>query len=181
MEEELLLWEENGEGRPIGRISCARQGMYVRFVAGCPRQGDRGGVRKVWLQQGEKRMLLGTLLPEGNRLTLRRSVSLSALAEQGVPSPERGIVTGGEPCSRPGGGQWQGPERFPLPLPEGGCPQRRWGWKPEGDGFLLRFPWGVGQPWPMVSLFCFGQVAEGAVLYHLDSRGVPRMPEASGG
>lgn len=179
---ELLLFEEGAGGARMGTLSCVRQGMYVRFQASCPCPQGSQAVRKVWLEQGEKRMLLGTLAPEGNALTLQRSVSLAALAEQGISAPERGIVTGEaaprrEPSpQREQPSQWQGLNRFPMPLPEGTIPGGRGGWRRCGDGYLLRFPWGVGRPWPLVSLFCFAQVRDGAVYYRLDGQGVPLMP-----
>lgn len=176
MEEELLLFEEGSGRESVGKISCVRQGMYVRFQASCPRPNGGQTVRKVWLEQGGKRMLLGTLAPEGNRLTLQRSISLAALAEQGISAPERGIVTGEAAPRREEPPQWQGLDRFPVPLPEGSSPGGRGGWRRYGDGYLLRFPWGVGRPWPLVSLFCFAQVRDGAVYYRLDGQGAPLMP-----
>lgn len=204
MREELLLFEDGGDGRQVGTVSCTRQGMYVRFGVSCPRQAGQPGVQKAWLEQGERRLLLGTLAPEGDRLTLRRSVSLTALAEQGLTDPERAVVTGAsgraaspnrgadprrsqpaEPQGYPNrqptpnrqtAPQWQGLHSLPVPQPEGTDPTGRGGWTEDRDGYLLRFPWGGGQPFPLLPLFCFARVGEGAVYYRLDGRGLPRMP-----
>lgn len=187
MEERLALLRDGAEGEKLGTLSCARQGMYVRFQAVCPRPETQAGLQKVWLEQGTRRLLLGTLAPEGRLLTLRRSVSLAALSAQGVPAPERGIVTGAEllPAARAGSpsqqaegdaGCWQALPALPVPLPEAEAAGRRGQWRREGEAYLLRFPWGWGQAFPLPSLFCFARVREGAVYYLLDGQGYPLPP-----
>lgn len=190
MEERLALLRDSADGERLGTLSCARQGMYVRFQAACPRGEALNGVQKVWLEQGTQRMLLGTLAPEGRLLTLRRSVSLAALAAQGVSAPERGIVTGVTATERSPAGReaspngqtpgeparWQALSVLPVPLPEAEAAGRRGQWRREGEAYLLRLPWGWGQPFPLPSLFCFARVRDGAVYYLLDGRGFPLPP-----
>lgn len=181
MEERIPLYERGAGGEEYrrGHISCTRQGMYVRFRVNCPAWEGCPGVCKVWLERGGRHLLLGTLIPEGTALTLSRRLSVAELAGQGMEQPECAVACAGEPVGRDTVGRWQGLASLPLhpkdrvlgeclhQAPETGQ------WKPEGDGILLRFPWRPGRPYPLVPLFCFGRVREGAVYFCLNRRGEP--------
>ncbi|MCD8342286.1 MAG: hypothetical protein LUC87_09095, partial [Clostridiales bacterium] len=120
MEQRIPLYERSPDGSAVrrGEVRCTVQGMYVRFQADCPAWSPRPEVCKVWLEQGERRLLLGTLMPEGDRLTLSRQRSAGELNRWGVPNPERALVAGDAPPPR--AGQWQRLDALPLRLRDEG-------------------------------------------------------------
>lgn len=181
MEQRIPLYERRPDGSTVerGEVRCTAQGMYVRFQADCPAWTARSEVRKVWLEQGAHQLLLGTLLPEGARLTLNRRLSAGELRRQGLSAPERAVVVEGNPPPPPGAVQWQRLSTLPFcPRDESlaECLRRAPGdgqWRSEGDCYLLRFPWRPGQAFPLPVLFCFGQYREGAVWFRLSGQGYP--------
>ncbi|MCD8147066.1 MAG: hypothetical protein LUD84_07320 [Clostridiales bacterium] len=154
MEQELPLYE-NGVLR--GHILCKNEGCYMTFLADTPLLG--GGVKKVWLfsDSGEK-LLLGTLVPEGQRLRLRRRVSHSDLRFRGMAAPTSGQINPQEDA--PG---WSGFATLPTQDAElaAALTGLQGGWRQGEDGVELRFPWQVGQAVPVVSRFCLGQPGDG--------------------
>ncbi|MCD8159977.1 MAG: hypothetical protein LUE61_02090 [Clostridiales bacterium] len=182
MEQRIPLYERSPDGAAVqrGEVRCTGQGMYVRFQADCPAWSPRPEVCKVWLEQGERRLLLGTLMPEGDRLTLSRQRSVGELNRWGVPNPEQATVAGDEPPPR--ADRWQRLDALPLQIrdeslaealrraPAGGR------WRAEGEGWLLRFPWQPGQAFPLPALFCFGRYREGALWFRLSGQGYPVSP-----
>lgn len=155
MERRLLLLE--GELQR-GELLCRDEGCYVLCSVDVPLW--ECGVKKVWLcSEGGGRVLLGTLVPDGNRFRLRRRVSHSTLRCCGVSRPDWALVN-------PEGqaGDWKGLASLSLPDSELSrlihtCPQGLW--RREEASLLLRFPWREGQRVPLVSLFCFGRPHEG--------------------
>ncbi|MCD7838951.1 MAG: hypothetical protein LUG65_08595, partial [Clostridiales bacterium] len=86
MERELPLYEK---GVLQGHIRCKDEGCYMTFSVDTPLLGD--GVKKVWLfSDSGGRLLLGTLVPEGQRLRLRRRISHSDLRCRGMAVPTSG-------------------------------------------------------------------------------------------
>ncbi len=150
MERELPLYE-NGVLR--GHILCKDEGCYMTFSVDAPLLG--GGVKKVWLfSDGGGRLLLGTLVPEGQRLRLRRRVSHSDLRFRGMAAPTSGQINPQE--AAPG---WSSLSTLPLHDPElvAALAGLQGSWRRDGDSVELRFPWQVGQAVPVVSRFCLGQ------------------------
>lgn len=181
MEERIPLYERGpgGEEHRRGQINCTRQGMYVRFRVNCPVWKGCPPVCKVWLEQGGRHLLLGTLIPEGTALTLSRRLSVAELAGQGVEQPECAVACAGEPVGRSAVDRWQSLASLPLRPKDpvlGDCLRQapeEGQWRPEEDHILLRFPWRPGQPYPLLPLFCFGRARDGAVYFRLNGQGAP--------
>lgn len=143
---------------PGGVVTVRREGDRAVCQAISRRGGD--GLYKAWLEGSAGRCLLGTLIPEGGALRLRRVMSVAQLERQGVWPPTCGEVlmafpvTGREP---PPGWQWQErPGRLMgdsvLSRALHGCPGAFF--RREGEGFFLAFPWEKGAPFPIPPLFC---------------------------
>lgn len=151
----MLLLEDEVQR---GELICRDEGCYVLCCVDVP-VWDRG-VKKVWLcSRGGGRVLLGTLVPEGDRFRLRRRISHSTLRCCGVSRPDCALVN-----PRSGMRDWRGLESLSVRDPElrhqlSCAPQGLW--RREGDTLLLRFPWHPGDPVPLMSLFCFAAPREG--------------------
>lgn len=78
MEWDIPIYEQ-GELR--GQLKVNRQGLRTIFQADCPAWDS--GIKKVWLRGERGSLLLGTLVPEGNRLRLGRTISNAMLRERG--------------------------------------------------------------------------------------------------
>lgn len=148
------------------------------------RADAKGGVWKAWLLGTDgTRALLGTLIPEGGALRLRRAVPLEQLQRQGVWPP---IGTELLPAETPRS----------SPVPEGwqytDCPARLMGeadlrhglrcvervlFRREGDEFFLAFPFDNKAPFPLPSLCCLCAVARLGecpyLLFRFSHRGCP--------
>ena len=73
---------ENGER--IGTLAVCREGLYTRFEAAIP---ARPGLQRLWLCGERSAACLGLLVPEGERLSLRRRLSRAEL--RSLPAPLR--------------------------------------------------------------------------------------------
>jgi len=153
-------WSFEGQN---GAVTVHQEGD--RAVCRAIRTADSGGLYKAWLLGAGGKVLLGTLIPEGGALRLRRVMEIASLERQGVWPPVGGEVTLAYPFV---------PEA-PLP-PEWrwtDCPQRLledpmlsrclWGvrralLRRDMEGFLLAFPWSLHDPFPIPPLFCLARV-----------------------
>ena len=137
------------------------------------RPDDGSGLYKASLTGPGGRYLLGTLMPEGGRLFLRRTPSIDSLRRQGVWP-----VTGVEEiltCSfqeRPPAIEWEDPvlRRSAASLPPHTV--RR-----EDGGFSLRFPFDPRAPFPLVPAFCFARLEGGRLVFSFRKGGIPRFEE----
>lgn len=99
-----------------GQLRVERQGLRTVFRADCPAWDDT--IKKVWLRGNGGNLLLGTLVPEGDRLKLNRTISNAMLREKGLEHCQRSEIEGAmdnghseSPPSRlrkTGGCQWRG-------------------------------------------------------------------------
>lgn len=144
----------------------------------------RGSIWKAWLLGGSGRVLLGTLIPEGGALRLRRVVPVAQLQRQGVWPP-----AGAELC--------QTDTAFPE-SPDGwqciDCPARlmkepllrnalrnteRALLRQDGEGFTLGFPFDEKSPFPLSPLFCLCRVEQmngkACLLFSFNRQGCPRL------
>lgn len=154
-----------------------------RAVFHCERPMSRDGLYKVWLQGDGGEALLGTLVPEGDRLALRRAVWPGELQRFGC-WPVRGAECR---MTYPFGGrdEWRWEE----------CPQNlvdaetaRFGeWQrmlyyKEKNGFSLASPLQKDCPLPLAHLFCMAQPrqlrGQQWLVWTFDREGKPRWPEA---
>lgn len=186
METRLALEREGG------RLSVRQEGP--RAVLEAERQDDGRGLYKVWLTGRAGDMLLGTLMPEGGRLYLRRALPVGELERLGLWPVERAesrlvFSFGGEGrYAPPPGWSW---ERDPArllgdPLLRAAAGRlRRALFRREGEGFALAAPWRSGEEFPLTPLFCFAHPAELAgerwAVFHFSRRGCPVFPERENG
>ena len=161
-----------------GTLAVRQEGVQVRFEASRP--GDNRGLYKVWLL-GEKggRMLLGTMLPQGNALHLGRTCSIGALERagcwplagaEGVLAFRFGQETGwhGEPH----------PERY-IRDPELRRLKGQVVARQMEEGVELAVPFRTDSPFPMPALFCLARVegVEGRphLIWRFDRDGRPEL------
>lgn len=175
MEEQLTM-------RGGGTLTLRQDGPRVELSA--ERPADGLGLYKVWLhgEQGGK-LLLGTLVPEGDSLRLRRTLSVGALERAGcwprfwAEAPLAFSFAGQD------GGKWyceQHPERMvtdPVLLRQlkGSMLCRK-----SGEGFQLAAPFRTDRPVMLSALFCLAQVQRWDGRLHLvwnfDPEGRPVLP-----
>lgn len=166
-----------------GTVIAQRQGLRTQFRVDGHRWGE--GVYKIWLREGQNELLLGTLMPEGERFRLERVISNAMLREKGVErctsalarkegedkSPMRSAA-GAQRVSLAGqsGAQEKNPlaaEQEWLPVqtlclpdlePELAAAIRslKGGrWRSIPEGIQVSCPWTIGQQMPCMPLFCF--------------------------
>ena len=162
-----------------GALTLWEEGMLVHLQA--ERPDDGRGLYKVWVQGPGGRLLLGTLMPEGGRLHLRRRLSRGELERSGCWP-----VTGGETVlafafER---GKWlreERPERLVRDVVlrkslQGQAMLLRRG----EDGFCLSAPFDSKRPFPLTPLFCLSKIerVEGGsrVIFRFDREGNPVVP-----
>ena len=176
-----------------GSLRLREEGLRVQLWAKLPDDGR--GLYKVWLTGGGGELLLGTLLPEGGVLRLRRTIPLSQLRRQGLWPPSgaeiRLYYAFGGPAGegeRPHAG-WTREDNPARLMGErllkecaatlkGGLTRR------EGEGFVLALPWEPGGVFPLTPLFCFASAermgGRGYAVFRFNGRGCPRLPEGPG-
>ena len=177
MEERLPLYEQ---GVSAGVLIRQEEGLHTHFTARCP-QGS--GVRKVWLRsQAGGRLLLGTLEPAEGGWSLSRRLARSGLEREGLTGAIWGeLVTAGAGTPSPAGSSEPGPA-LPFPVRDPviaaalqAVPQGRW--QRQGANWCLILPWQVGQPFPLLPLFCFARPGPGQVCFLLGPEGYPVIPK----
>lgn len=149
-------WELAGGGR----LSCREEGPRVLLRADGPEDG--AGLYKVWLRGGDRgRVLLGTLTPEGGRLSLKRTMTRTELERQ-----DCWPITGGERVlafafsrQREPWQVWAGeelPTRDPVLR---GClaPGRGLLFRRTGEGFQLAQFLDEGRPLALAPLGCMAR------------------------
>lgn len=155
-----MEWSFDG---PNGAVTVRREGE--KAVCQAIRTADSGGLYKAWLQGLGGRTLLGTLIPEGGALRLRRVMEVATLERQGIWPPTGAEIALAYSFT---------PE--PPPPPEWcwtDCPRRlledpmlskclqgvkRALLKRDMEGFLLAFPWSRHDPFPIPPLFCLARL-----------------------
>lgn len=170
MDTRLPLLEGN---RQRGEVLCRQDGLRTLFIINCPRWDD--GIHKVWLAGKEGSLLLGTLMPEGQSLTLRRALSNASLARGGVAVPELGVIdpdSAAPPARRNREELLSLLEDEPIRQSAEQCQNLRW--QREAGGLRITVPWRPGQPFPLLPLFCFAAWERGQIIYRLTEKGYPR-------
>lgn len=180
MQWEIPIYEGNTQR---GMVMAQRQGLRTLFQVDCPRWGE--GVYKVWLREGQDKLLLGTLMPEGERFRLERVVSNAMLREKGMERCTSALAQKeaiGKPTTRavsqsqtersPGqtdaqlGNQpaaereWQSVQMLSLPDLEPALATairnlKGGRWRQIAGGIQVSCPWTIGQQMPCMPLFCF--------------------------
>lgn len=166
-----------------GQLCVWDEGTWVRLEAVCPDDGK--GLYKVWVCGRGGRMLLGTLVPEGDGLHLRRRVSRSELERSGCWP-----ITGGETVlafsfdrSR-----WHR-EEYPDRLVKDVVLRQALRGRPmllrrQADGFCLAAQFDPDRPFPIPALFCLSKMeyVEGKLraVFCFDRDGNPVVPHNEG-
>ena len=172
MEERLPLYEK---GVSTGILLRREEGLHTAFSAECSR-GQ--GMRKLWLcgETGE-RLLLGTLLPEEGRWRLRRRLSRSELQRRSLAGAVWGeLVLEGEVQTGPSAAVGPVTPRDPV-IAQALDKNRSGRWSRWGTEWRLSFPWQIGQPVPLLPLFCFARPEGRELVFLLDETGYPAMHE----
>lgn len=168
----------------VGRLAVREEGL--RAVLTAERPDDGRGLYKAYLTGPGGRVMLGTMVPEGGRLQVRRTLSLDELRRKGAWPPRGGgaelsfSFAGADP---PPGWGWTDPAGLPFreaELLRSAVRQGRVLCRREAGGFTLAYPFSCREPFPFVELFCFAQAVllggRRHVLFHFDGEGWPIFP-----
>lgn len=175
-----LYWR----GTEWGILRCWEQEVRTTCSIRCASPGP--GLYKVYLVGERGSILLGTPMPEGNCLTLSRTLTHPAMKNCGAFPPLYGELTlasDGILLKAPKGWfipRMEGAPELAEPLNRSfrGLPQL---WRrEEPDGFSLAVPWRPGQEIPVPALICFARMQEldgrCCILFGFDANGTPRIP-----
>lgn len=157
-----------------------------RAICQAIRAADSGGLYKAWLHGTGNRVLLGTLIPEGGALRLRRVMEVTALERQGAWPPVGAEVALAylftPEVSPPPDWCWTDCPRRLLEEPMlSRCLQgvKRALLKRDMEGFLLAFPWSCREPFPIPPLFCLSRVeilsGRRCVMFRFSRQGRPEL------
>ncbi len=148
---------------PEGTVTVCQEGQ--RAVCRAIRRADSSGLYKAWLQGEGGKALLGTLIPEGGALRLRRIVDVAALERQGAWPPVGAEVSmaysfAPQPPPPPGWHWTDCPQRLLEDAALSQCLRgtKRALLRREEEGFFLAFPWPCREGFPLPPLFCLSRV-----------------------
>ncbi len=169
---------------PNGVVTVRQEGN--RAVCQAIRTADSSGLYKAWLQGTGERVLLGTLIPEGGALRLRRVIEVTALERQGAWPPMGAEValaySFAAEASPPPDWCWTDcPQRLLDDPMLSGCLRRikRALLKRDMEGFFLAFPWSCHEPFPIPPLFCLAwqEFLPGGqyVVFRFSRQGCPEL------
>lgn len=185
--------ERLGMGRPGSLLVIRTEGARAVFEAQMP--DDKRGLYKAYITGAGGTLLLGTMIPEGSRLRLRRILTLSELIQKGgwpVTSGEVRLAFsfgGGsntKSSALPGWRREENPARLMgdhiLACAAEGL--RGTLFRAEKDGFALALPFERSAAFPMPPLFCFAHVEplyeRLHVVFHFNSHGYPIFQNKEG-
>lgn len=177
-----MEWSFDG---PDGAVTVRQEGE--KAVCQAIHAFDGGGLYKAWLRgKAGERILLGTLIPEGGALRLRRVMEISALERQGAWPPVGAEIALAYPFA----------SEAPLP-PEWcwtDCPERlledpmlsrclrgvrRALLRRDMEGFFLAVPWSRHDPFPIPPLFCLSRLemlsGRRCVIFRFSRQGQPEL------
>ena len=162
-----------------GFLAVRREGPRAMFEAARP--NDQKGLYKVWLRgKGEKTFLLGTLMPQGGELRLRRTLSVGELEQAGCWPEFQAECMLAFSFSDQKEKNWyceQHPERLfadpllkrTIPGPMLCCRDQR--------GFFLAAPFRTNCPVALPGLFCLARVEKlpsgVRMIWRFDEKGWP--------
>lgn len=173
---------------PGGAVTVRREGDQA--ICQAIRASGGSGFYKAWLHGEGKRFLLGTLIPEGGALRLRRALPVAQLERRGVWPPVGAEILPAEPAGEnrpPAGWNWVDcPGRLmrdPVAAAAGRRLTRALLRRGE-EGFELAFPLDPAAPFPLEPLFCLCRLEriERAwyLLFSFSARGCPELPHSGG-
>ena len=176
-----MEWSFDG---PSWAVTVRREGD--KAVCQAIRAADSGGLYKAWLQGTGERAFLGTLIPEGGTLRLRRVIEIAALERQGVWPPVGAEVAlaypfVSEPPIPPDWCWTDCPRRLLEDPVLSQCLQgiKRALLKRDMKGFFLAFPWSKHRCFPIPPLFCLARLELLAgreyVVFRFSLQGSPEL------
>lgn len=176
-----MEWSFEG---PNGAVTVRQEGD--RAVCQAIRPADNGGLYKAWLHGAGERVLLGTLVPEGGALRLRRVMEVSALDRQGAWPPTGAEVVlaysfASEPPPPPKWCWTDCPRRLLEDPVLSRCLQgtKRALLNRDIEGFFLAFPWSSHEPFPIPPLFCLAQLrplsGKQYIVFRFSRQGRPEL------
>lgn len=184
-----MEWSFEG---PDGAVTIRQEGD--RAICQAIRTADNRGLYKAWLLGTEKRTLLGTLIPEGGALRLRRVMDVRALERQGVWPPAGAEIAvaysfASDPPPPPEWCWTDCPRRLLEDPILSRCIQdkKRALLNRDIEGFFLAFPWSCHENFPIPPLFCLAQLqilsGKWYVVFRFSRQGRPELPHniSSGG
>lgn len=150
-----MKWSFDG---PNGGVTIRQEGRQAICQAISGAEGM--GLYKAWLRGPTGQVLLGTLIPEGGVLRLRRVLEISQLEGKGAWPPEGAEISLGEarPMPRQAEG-WKWVEQ-PGKMVSDKLVARmlrnteRTLCRRGESGFSLAFPYSCQEPYPLPGLFC---------------------------
>ena len=162
-----------------GRLCIEEAGGFV--CCEVTRPNDGRGIYKVWLDGNGDGFLLGTLVPEGDALCLRRRVSRDSLVRAGCWPVGSGRCVLTFPFRRSGWVREPTERRMTDPvLRQAARGLSALIWVQDG-GFRLAVPFECTCPFPLVPAFCFARVerVEGRLhaVFCFDGQGRPQMQD----
>lgn len=176
-----MEWSFEGPG---GVVTVRQEGD--RAVCQAMRPHDDKGLYKAWLRGAGEKILLGTLIPEGGALRLRRIMEVEALERQGAWPPMGGEIVmaysfSSESAPPPPWCWTDCPRRLLEDPTLSRCLQgvRRALLNRDIEGFFLAFPWSCHEPFPIPPLFCLSQLrllsGKRYVVFRFSRQGNPEL------
>ncbi len=176
-----MEWSFEGHN---GTVTVRQEGG--KAVCQAIRPADGKGLYKVWLRGGRGEILLGTLIPEGGALRLRRVMEVALLERQGAWPPTGADIAMTYPfaAEAPPPAEWCWTDCPGKLLEDPGlsrCIERvkRSLLRRDMEGFFLAFPWSPQTPFPLPPLFCLAQIGQLAgkehVLFRFSRQGRPEL------
>lgn len=176
-------------GAAVGSASAERRGLYWHIAAECRMETDR--IVRLYAHDGEKRVRLGVLMPEGGALRLERRLAADAFSftpqtrittspDAKPAAPERPAEKeAAEAAAEPEQTAWAAWEPFSGRILD--CPVENARLRRTEDGAELDMDYEPGREFPLMPLFCFCTLEEldGALRWRmkLDENMQPVMPE----
>lgn len=170
-----------------GWLELREQGGYIQLSA--LRKQDQEGLYKIRVLGETGAYLLGTMIPEGDRLSLRRSLSQQALLDHGawpiIGAKCELVYSFTDTAVKEIESNWRW-EHHPSSLfcdPVLSEAAAAWGsmlFRTQPDGFQLAAPFDSRHPFPLSPVFCFGCVCTVDAQLHITFRfsqdGHPLLP-----
>ena len=168
-----------------GLLQVEQQGSQVGLDF--TRKDDKKGLYKAWIHGPYGKIELGTLLPEGENLRLRRTVSMQRLHQAGCWPIIGGAIALSYPFEEQGIPQgWAEEENlqslFPADKPLENCARQLKSClcRKSTKGFRLAIPFDTRAPFALSPVFCFAHVEKlgnrNYALLAFDHAGKPLFP-----
>ena len=169
-----------------GKLRVWEDGGRVFFR--CERALSRDGIYKVWVWGDGGEILLGTMIPEGERLVLGRAIWQMELIRSGCWPVRGGRCRLAAPFAGKTGDGWcweDDPARFVDAETAALGEWRRMLVRRRDSGTELAVPWRREEPIPLSALFCLAEQeqirGEVCLVWKFDCRGRPCPAHRQGG